>query len=169
MAVEPDGTSELVRLASAIATEVIEQSLAKARKIEVAGRRVNVKPRRPAGYTYVYLEQLVGLGLTGAEWDVIFSLGARADQKGRILYSSSQVCGELGIDRADLYRRMRRIVEAGVFERTGRGALRLNPRMMWHGSSSAQVQLLMEQGAEGLRTRWAEEGFQVGNVETEQE
>ena len=64
-----DDTSVPAPTARAIASELLEMIMGQAKKVEVAGRRVNIKPRRPAGYTYAYLDRLVGTGLTGREWD----------------------------------------------------------------------------------------------------
>lgn len=155
----PDDTSGGVPSAREIASELLEMIMGQTRKIEMAGRRVNVKPRRPAGYTYAYLDRLVGTGLTGKEWDLVFLLASRADSKGLIVYSASEVCSTLGLDPSQLHHHLRRIFAAGPLERIGRGALRLNPRMLWHGSSAAQVMLLSEQMAEEIRQGWAEEGF----------
>lgn len=139
-----------------IAQEFLELVQKETRKVEMAGRRVNVKPRRPAGYTYAYLDRLIGLGLTSREWDVLFLLASRADSKGLVVYAASEVCQTLGLDAGQLHHHLRRIVAAGPLERVGRGALRLNPRMLWHGSSSSQVTLLTERYADELREQWAE-------------
>ena len=154
-----DDTSVPAPTARAIASELLEMIMGQAKKVEVAGRRVNIKPRRPAGYTYAYLDRLVGTGLTGREWDIVFLLASRADSKGLIVYSASEVSRTLGVPPTQLHYHLRRIFQAGPLERVGRGALRLNPRMLWHGSSAAQVLLLSEQMADELRTGWEEEGF----------
>lgn len=142
-----------------IAEEFFDIVQKQSRKVEMAGRRVNVKPRRPAGYTYAYLDRLIGLGLTGKEWDLVFLLASRADSKGLIVYAASEVCQTMQLDPSQLHHHLRRILAAGPLERIGRGALRLNPKMLWHGSSSTQVTLLSERMAEDLREVWKEEGF----------
>lgn len=119
------------------------------RAIKVDEQRVNVKPRRPAGYTYVYLEHLVGIELTGKEWSLLFLLASRADHNGVIVYSAGEVALQMGMENSQFHKALRHIVDAGVMEKMARKALRLNPRILWHGSSAAQVKLLAEQiGAE---------------------
>lgn len=156
---EHDDTSGTAELAREIAEEIVERVMAQSRRVEMAGRRVNIKPRRPAGYTYVYLDQLVGLGLSAIEWDVLFLLASRADHKGLIVYSASEICQALTLAPSQFHRHLRRVLSAGPLERVGRGALRLNPRVLWHGSSATQVTLLSEQLAAQLRGQWEAGGY----------
>jgi hypothetical protein len=138
---------------------VAQKLLGNRRAIKVNEQRVNVKPRRPVGYTYAYLETLVGSGLSGKEWDLVFTLAARADTHGLIVYSAAEIAGELGMENSQLHKGLRHIQTAGIMEKVGRGALRLNPRKMWHGSSATQVKLLGETIAAELRASYREEGW----------
>ena len=155
----PDDTPAGSPSAREIAEEFFDIVQKQTRKVEMAGKRVNIKPRRPAGYTYAYLDRLIGLELTGKEWDIIFLLASRADSKGLIVYAASEVCQTLQLDPSRLHHHLRRIVAAGPLERVSRGAVRLNPRMLWRGASSTQVTLLSERMADELKEQWREEGF----------
>lgn len=150
----PDGL-----IPEAFVDEVIKRLMAEPRRIEAQGRRLNAKPKRPSGYIYVYPERLVGTQLTGREWDIIFLLTSRSDGKGLIVYSASEVAKTMELKPTQLHYHLRRILTVGVLERVGRGALQMNPRMMWHGSSSTQNDLLGERLAERTREELREAGY----------
>jgi len=147
--------SDVERVADLLAAKLLGHR----RAIKVDEQRVNVKPRRPAGYTYVYLEQIIGLGLTGKEWDLAFTLASRADLHGLIIYSAGELCRTLEFEPSQLHKALRAIVAAGLMEKVARKSLRLNPRMMWHGSSATQVSLLADQIGKELRLRLVEGGL----------
>lgn len=147
--------SDIERVADVLAAKLLGHR----RAIKVDEQRVNVKPRRPAGYTYVYLEQIIGTGLTGKEWDLAFTLASRADAHGLIVYSAGELCRTLGFEPSQLHKALRAIAAAGLMERVARKSFRLNPRMMWHGSSATQVSLLADQIGTELRLRLVEGGL----------
>jgi hypothetical protein len=122
-------------------------------------RAIKVDEQRPAGYTYVYLEHIIGTGLTGKEWDLAFTLASRADLHGLIIYSAGELCRTLDFEPSQLHKALRAIVAAGLMEKVARKSLRLNPRMMWHGSSATQVSLLADQIGAELKLRLVEGGL----------
>lgn len=134
-------TPEHRELAEAIAAILLENR----RAIKVGEQRVNVKPRRPSGYIYLYPEELIDTAITGVDWRILMILASKADTRGLVVYAVPEIAGRAGIANSQFHRAIKNLVNAGVIKKVARGAVQLNPRVLWRGASSTQIKLLVEQ------------------------
>lgn len=132
---------EYREMAEAIAAYLMESR----RAIKIGESRVNVKPRRPSGYVYIYPEELIDTAITGVDWRILMILASKADTKGLVVYSVPEIAGRAGIANSQFHRAVKNLVDAGVVKKVARGAVQLNPRVLWRGASSAQIKLLLDQ------------------------
>lgn len=136
-----DLSPENREMAEAIARYLLENR----RAIKVGEARVNVKPRRPSGYVYFYPEELVDAALGGVDWRILMILATKADTHGLVVYSVPEIAARAGIANSQFHRAIKNLVDAGVLKKVARGAVQLNPRVLWRGASANQIKLLAEQ------------------------
>jgi predicted transcriptional regulator len=114
-----------------------------------------VESRRPSGVKYdpaldaeyllVWTRDLTKLGLSGREYDVLLQVAAysRIDS-GESRFQAKAIAEEIGASAPNVSKIVSQLIDRGVLERIGNGAVRINPLYVWRGSNGRRRASLME-------------------------